>query len=136
MSRLLCALAIVLAACGGGAQQAAAPEGSQVVVELTDYKVSVSVPTVKAGSIKIGVRNLAAMEHNFEVIKSELAPDKLPIDGATAKAKDDGKVGEIGAIPPGRSASVTVNLVPGTYVLICNIAGHYQLGMRAGLTVE
>ena len=129
------ALALVVAACGG-AGQAQAPEGSQLVVELTDYKVSLSVTTVKSGSLKIGVRNLAAMEHSLAVIKTDLAPDKLPVDGATAKAKEDGKVGEVSSIAANKSASLTVTLAPGKYVLICNIAGHYQLGMHAGLTVE
>jgi uncharacterized cupredoxin-like copper-binding protein len=129
----LSALALVVAACGA---QEAAPSGSQVIAELSDYKITVNVPSVKSGSIKIGVRNVGAMEHSFEVIKTDLAPDKLPVDGATAKAKEDGKVGEIASIPAGKSAAVTVNMAPGKYVLICNIASHYQLGMHAGFTVE
>jgi len=91
---------------------------------------------VKAGKIKIGVRNLAAMEHSFQVLKTDLAPDNLPVDGASAKAKEDGKVGEIASIPAGKSASVTIDLVPGKYVFICNIASHYQLGMHTGFTVD
>jgi uncharacterized cupredoxin-like copper-binding protein len=76
------------------------------------------------------------MEHSFEVLKTDLAPDKLPIDGAAAKAKEDGKVGGIPSIPAGKSAAVTLDLTPGKYVFICNVAGHYQLGMRTGFTVE
>ena len=130
----LIALALIVGACTSPAESA--PSGSQVVAELTDYKITVNVPSVKAGKIKIGVRNLAAMEHSFEVIKSDLPPDKLPVDGASAKANEDGKVGEIKSIPAGKSASVTVDLQPGKYVFICNIAGHYQLGMHTGFTVE
>ena len=103
---------------------------------MSDYKITVSVPSVKAGSVKIGVRNLAAMEHSFQVIKTDLAPDKLPVDGASAKANEDGKVGELKSIPAGKSAALTVDLTPGKYVFICNIAGHYQLGMRTGFTVD
>jgi len=128
------ALALVLAACSNPAE--GAPAGSQVVAELSDYKITVNVPSVKAGKIKIGVRNLAAMEHSFQVLKTDLLPDKLPVDGASAKAKEDGKVGDIPSIPAGKSASVTVDLVPGKYVFICNVAGHYQLGMHTGLAVE
>ena len=128
------ALALLLAACSNPADSA--PAGSQVVAELSDYKITVNVPSVKAGKIKIGVRNLAAMEHSFQVLKTDLAPDNLPVDGASAKAKEDGKVGDIPSIPAGKSASVTVDLVPGKYVFICNVAGHYQLGMHTGFTVE
>src|SRR5438093_11982950 len=128
------ALALVLAACSNPAEYA--PAGSQVVAELTDYKITVNVPSVKAGKIKIGVRNLASMEHSFQVLKTDLAADKLPVDGTSAKAKEDGKVGEIPSIPAGKSASVTLDLTPGKYVFICNVAGHYQLGMHTGFTVE
>ena len=128
------ALALLLAACSNPADSA--PAGSQVVAELSDYKITVNVPSVKAGKIKIGVRNLAAMEHSFQVLKTDLAPDNLPVDGASAKAKEDGKVGEIASIPAGKSASVTIDLVPGKYVFICNIASHYQLGMHTGFTVD
>jgi uncharacterized cupredoxin-like copper-binding protein len=130
----LIALAIVVAGCTTSAESA--PSGSQVVAELSDYKITVNVPSVKAGKVKIGVRNVASMEHSFQVLKTDLAPDKLPVDGASAKAKEDGKVGEIPSIPAGKSAALTVDLVPGNYVFICNVASHYQLGMHTGFTVE
>ena len=132
---MLVSVVLLLAACGG-AQQAGAPAGSQVIVEMTDYRVTVNVASVKAGSTKIGVRNLASQMHSFEVLKTDLPHDKLPIDGVTAKAKEDGKVGGIESIAPGGSASVTLDLAPGKYVLICNVAGHYQLGMHASFTVD
>ena len=122
----LIALALIVGACTSPAESA--PSGSQVVAELTDYKITVNVPSMKAGKIKIGVRNLANMEHSFQVLKTDLAPDKLPVDGASAKANEDGKVGELKSIPAGKSAALTVDLTPGKYVFICNIAGHYQLG--------
>jgi uncharacterized cupredoxin-like copper-binding protein len=130
----LMALALLVVSCSQPA--ADAPAGSQVVAEMADYKIMVNVPSVKAGTIKIGVRNLGTMEHSFEVLKTDLPQDKLPVDGASAKAKEDGKVGEIKSIPAGKSASVTVDLTPGRYVFICNVAGHYQLGMHTGFTVE
>jgi uncharacterized cupredoxin-like copper-binding protein len=130
----LMALALLVVACAG--PTAEAPSGSQVVAELADYKITVNVPSVRAGSIKIGVRNLGTMEHSFQVLKTDLPPDKLPVDGASAKAKEDGKVGEIASIPAGKSAAVTIDLTPGKYVFICNIAGHYGLGMHTGFIVE
>jgi uncharacterized cupredoxin-like copper-binding protein len=128
------ALALLVVSCAAPAESA--PGGSQVVAELFDNKITVNVPSMKAGMIKIGVRNLGTMQHSFEVLKTDLAPDNLPVDGASAKAKEDGKVGEIPSIAAGKSAAVTLDLQPGKYVFICNIAGHYQLGMRTGFTVE
>ena len=89
----LMALALLVVSCAAPAESA--PGGSQVVAELFDNKITVNVPSMKAGMIKIGVRNLGTMEHSFQVIKTDFAPDKLPVDGASAKAKEDGKVGEI-----------------------------------------
>ena len=133
-SAALFAVAFVVASCGGAPE--AAPAGAQLIAEMTDYKIAVNVPSVKAGKIKIGVRNIANMEHSFQVLKTDLAPDKLAVDGASAKAKEDGKVGEIPSIAAGKSAALTVDLAPGKYVFICNIAGHYQLGMSTGFTVD
>lgn len=130
----LMTLALLVVSCARPADSA--PSDSQVVAELSDYKIVVNVPSVKAGKVKIGVRNLAAMEHSFQVLKTDLPPDKLPVDSASAKAKEDGKVGDIPSIPAGKSAAVTVDLVPGKYVFICNVAGHYQLGMHTGFTVD
>src|SRR5437867_10342510 len=130
----LMALALLVVSCSQPAESA--PPDSQVVAELADSKITVTVPSVKAGKIKIGVRNVGTMEHSFQVLKTDLAPDKLAIDGASAKASEDGKVGEIPSIPAGKSAAVTLDLTPGKYVFICNVAGHYQLGMHTGFTVE
>ena len=128
------ALALLVVSCSQPAAEA--PSGSQVVAELADSKITVNVPSVKAGTIKIGVRNLGTMEHSFEVLKTDLPQDKIPTDVASAKAKEDGKVGEIKSIPAGKSASVTIDLAPGKYVFICNVASHYQLGMHTGFTVD
>ena len=130
----LLALALLVVNCGQPAESA--PSDSQVVAELADYKITANVPSVKAGKVKIGVRNVATMEHSFQVLKTDLPHDKLPVDGASAKAKEDGKVGEIPSIAAGTSAAVTLDLQPGKYVFICNIASHYQLGMHTGFTVD
>ena len=122
----------VLTSCGGGAE--AMPADVNVAVEMRDYKVELSVPSVKAGLVKFGVRNAGGMEHSFELIKTDLAIDKLPVDGG--KAKEDGLVKQIKSIAVGKVATITADLQSGSYLIICNIAGHYQLGMRVALKVE
>lgn len=76
------------------------------------------------------------MVHELKVVKTDLAPDQLPIDGGTAKASEEGKVGEVLNIASGVTRKLVLELPTGTYVLICNIAGHHQLGMRVGLEVK
>ena len=46
--------------------------------------------------------------------------------GVTARVKE---------LRPGTSRTVTVAMQPGTYILYCNIAGHYAMGMWTLLTV-
>ena len=105
-------------------------------VEMSDFKITTDHPAITAGHVVIGIRNHASMVHELKVIKTDLAPDQLPLDGATAKVKEDGKVGGLENIFGGASRKLVLELTPGKYVLICNIAGHYQLGMRVGLEVQ
>ena len=133
--RLLLALALVLAACGDGVA-AFRPGDVQLVVELTDYKVIPNVATVRAGETKIGVRNRGSQPHDLVVLRTDLAPDRLPYDAGKAKADESGSVARTKELRAGGTAAVTVTLEPGQYVLICNVAGHYRLGMRTSLRVE
>lgn len=128
---LLVVALLTLSACGGAPEKL--PEDVNVIVEMRDYKIELNTPTLTAGTVKFGIRNAGGMEHSFELIKTDLAPDKLPVDTAQAKAKEDGLVKQVKSIAPGKVAVVTANVDAGNYVIICNIAGHYQLGMRAAL---
>ena len=44
-------------------------------------------------------------------------------------------LGEVSELDPGQSGALTLDLKPGTYLLVCNIAGHYMAGMWEILTV-
>jgi len=134
LAAALC-LVVLVVSCGAG-QPETLPGDVQVAVEMKDYSIALSVTSVKAGVVKFGVRNMGGMPHQFDLIKTDLAPDKLPIDSAAAKAKEDGLVKQVLNIGPGKVATTSADLQPGHYVIICNVAGHYQLGMRAELKVE
>jgi len=132
----LAVLVLAASACGGGATATDSGETPNLTVGLADFKVTVDHASIPAGHVVIGVRNAGSMPHELKVIKTDQAPDKLPVDGATAKASEDGKVGELLNIPAGASRKLVLELAAGKYVLICNVAGHYQLGMRTGLEVK
>ena len=129
-----CIAAVLVVACSQAAETV--PADTQVVVTLKDYSVTLSVASIKAGTIKFGIENRGGMAHEFELIKTDLAPDKLPLDGGSGKAKEDGLVKQVQNIGVGKVAVVSADLAAGHYVIICNVAGHYQLGMRAELRVE
>lgn len=132
---LLSVLAVVLGGCGG----AATVEPSDLPtlsLDLSDFKIVSDHATVPAGKVVFGIRNHASMAHEVKVIRTDVAVDALPVDQGSAKAKEDGKVGELLNISAGASRQLVLDLPAGKYVLICNIAGHYQLGMRVGLDVQ
>jgi uncharacterized cupredoxin-like copper-binding protein len=131
---LLLGIALTIAACAGAAETI--PPDVDLAVTMKDYRVELSVDTVKAGTVKIGVRNAGGMEHSFELIKTDLPFDKLPFDSAAAKAKEDGLIKQVKSLGVGKVSVVTADLAAGSYVIICNVAGHYQLGMRVALAVR
>lgn len=47
-----------------------------------------------------------------------------------------GHLGEVAELDPGQSGALTLTMRPGTYILYCNIPGHYVLGMWALITVK
>jgi uncharacterized cupredoxin-like copper-binding protein len=130
---LLLGVALTIAACASAAENI--PADVDIAVHMQDYKVLLSVATVKAGTVRFGIKNEGTMEHSFELIKTDLAFDQLPTTG-DAKAKEDGLVKQVKSLPVGKVSVVTADLAAGKYVIICNVAGHYQLGMRAALTVQ
>ena len=69
------------------------------------------------------------------MFKTDLAEDALPVDGSTVTEDTLDLVDEAEDIAPGVGTSLTVDLEPGSYVVICNIEGHYDAGMHAALTV-
>jgi uncharacterized cupredoxin-like copper-binding protein len=62
--------------------------------------------------------------------------DKLPLGADSKVDETDLKiVNRVDKIDVGQSSALTADLAPGHYVLMCNIVGHYQLGMHADFTV-
>ena len=141
---------------GGVTVQTTAAGGVTVNAELGDTKgldaaetLTLSAASAKAGSITFAVKNTGTIEHEMVVLKTDTAFDQLPItfagdppvsaaSGTTPDKVDEAtSVGETGDpnLQPNDTRNVTLTLDAGKYVLICNIAKHYGLGMRAAFTV-
>ena len=114
------------------------PTVGTIGVSLEEFSVTPAEDRAPAGAVTFNVSNVGGQIHNFRVIRTDLAPDGLPIDEA-AFAVDEGQVDVIGSIAEfagGETEELSLELEAGSYVLICNVAGHYDLGMRAGFVVE
>ena len=138
MARILALLAlaaVLTASCAAAEPQVDVGKG-QIRADLREHVISLTSTEVRAGTVTFQVRNGGSIAHDFIVIKTDLAPDKLPVDANTQKARDEGRVGGVDELAPGTTANLRLDLAPGHYVIICNVPTHYQLGMRTELRVN
>ena len=131
-----CVLAGALAACSGAPAQPATP--APITVSLTNFVLLPGATSAKAGNVTfVATNNGTGVQHEVIVIRTDLAADKLTIESDDRVNEDALKsIGEVSELDPGKSGSVTLNLEAGHYVLICNIASHYRLGMHTDFTVN
>ena len=138
---LTAVLTIGVIACGGE------EEGAEVKVNLTEYIVAPKPKSVAAGTVTINAKNIGGTEHELVVIRTDLALDGLPTTD-TGAVDESGEgvevIDRIQKFAPGGEESITVDLAPGAYVLVCNVVqetarggtvSHYQEGMEAAFEV-
>lgn len=94
--------------------------------------------TIKAGETTFMVHNDAVTEeHEMVLVKLKSADQSIVVD--TTKHRINEKklksLGEVAELKPGNDGELKTELTPGSYILLCNIKGHYEAGMHAMLTV-
>jgi uncharacterized cupredoxin-like copper-binding protein len=99
------------------------------------YYLTVTPGSVTAGPTRITFRNAGTKVHEVVVLKTDTPAGKLKV-GADHEVSEDASVGEDSETDPGKTKATTINLPPGSYVLVCNIARHYEKGMYAAFTVS
>lgn len=100
--------------------------------------ISLDQPTVKAGDVVFSVHNDAMTEeHEMVLVKLKSADQTIPVVQSKHRI-DENKLkslGEVSDLKPGADGTLKAKLKPGSYLLFCNIKGHYEAGMHAALTV-
>src|SRR4051794_40747927 len=91
--------------------------GNGVAVEVKDVAITLSTSVVNAGIVSVTVRNAGPSPHNFNLMIA-------------------GEEKGIPTLDSGKTATLMLDLRPGTYDFRCNIPGHSLLGMKATLTVK
>jgi uncharacterized cupredoxin-like copper-binding protein len=116
------------------------PRGTPVNVLLNDFTLRRDVAVVPAGTVRFRILNEGPTTHELSVIRTDRAPDKLPLqrDGLTINEDAPGMhfVNEAEGIEIGDRRTLALRLAAGNYVLYCNMEGHYLGGMHAALTVS
>ena len=114
------------------------PSGD-VQASTVDFKVV--MPTrLAAGKHTIGYIDNGSVPHEIVIFKTALPANQLPLR-ANGDVNEDSplltNVADSGdALKPGGAKSFsTATLAPGHYVAVCNLPGHYRLGMRLTVTV-
>lgn len=94
--------------------------------------------TVKAGAVSFDVTNWSrVMVHEMLIVAVDDPTVPLPYDykSTTVDETQLKVLGDSAELQPNMSKTVEITLAPGTYLLICNVPGHYAAGMAAPLRV-
>jgi uncharacterized cupredoxin-like copper-binding protein len=113
-------------------------EDASVNGSLEGMLVKLDRNTVKAGRVTFRVMNESeALVHELIILQTDLDVSKLPYDPRKGKVIETQlqSLGEVEELKPGTSGKLTLNLKPGSYLLMCNQPGHWHAGMWSKFTV-
>ena len=134
------AAASVAASSAASASAGGSAAGTNVTATESEFKIELGATTAPAGSVNFQITNGGTIQHEFVVVKTDLAADKLPMKTGESEVDEDNAaltaVDEVEDIDPKATPTLTVNLPAGHYVLFCNIAGHYAGGMHVDFTTS
>ena len=114
--------------------------GTPVNVLLEDFEVRHDAALVPSGTVSFRIRNQGPTSHEVIVVRTDRAPDKLPLqpDGLTVDEEGPGVefLEEVEGLDIDDRQTLVLDLAAGNYVLYCNLEGHYLGGMHAALSVR
>jgi uncharacterized cupredoxin-like copper-binding protein len=94
---------------------------------------------IPAGNVEFIVSNRGKGSHELVILKIEEPIDRLPLKGTQLDIAQSGtKIGGIdrSELANGGNHKLMTKLTPGRYLLVSNIDGDYQKGMKALLVVK
>jgi len=142
------ALALVAAACssssststsaaaGSTSTSSSSEGGGTINATEHDFEIALDQTTVASGDITFNITNNGPSTHEFVVVKTDDAPDDLPVENGVVPEDGLDVIGEQEEVAPSTNVTLPLTLAAGQYVIICNITGHYEAGMHTGLTVS
>ena len=95
----------------------AAPAAQTVSASETEFKIALSPSSVHSGKVTFEVKNDGKIPHDL-VVEGNGVKEKTPL------------------LDAGESATLEVDLKPGTYDVYCSVPGHKEAGMDVKLTVS
>jgi plastocyanin len=118
----LCAVLVVLAACGGDDEplRTVTVSGSQPIrTKADEYRFDPGRIVVTSDRpLRFDVENKGTLAHNLTIL-----------DG-------DRKLAALRSFPPGEQRTLNADVPPGSYRLVCTVSDHEELGMVGELYVK
>jgi uncharacterized cupredoxin-like copper-binding protein len=142
---MIAAVLLATACTSGGTAPTAAPAkpsasastvGGSIAVQLIEGKITPDPTTARAGLVTFAIKNIGIHVHEFVIIKTDLKDYALPVTGDSVDESGLTVVGQVKNIALRATPTLDVELVPGHYVLICNIPDHYGAGMHTAFDVN
>jgi uncharacterized cupredoxin-like copper-binding protein len=113
--------------------------GMKADMKMAKMAININPKTAPHGNVRFNVTNLASnLVHEVIVARITDENQLLPYDQSRNKVDVEGiqTLGSVAEIDPNKSASLTLDLKPGKYLLYCNVAGHYMAGMWTVIDVQ
>lgn len=124
-------------ACGDDDKPTNEATGATVVTaSMKEFAIDLTTASASAGAVKFKTVNNGALPHEFKAIKTDVAADKLALNGTKVDEDKYEVAQKTDDLAAGETKDVNFELTSGRYVLICNIEGHYVAGMHAAFTVN
>jgi uncharacterized cupredoxin-like copper-binding protein len=130
---MISVLAIAATSCGGSGSGGGAT--GDVIVTMKDFSLGATPGTFSTGEITFGIQNDGPSAHEFVIIRTDVAPDALPVENGVIPEDQVDLIDEAEDIAPGTNTTLSANLQAGSYVLVCNLPAHYEAGMHSEFTV-
>lgn len=127
-----------MAGCGKDESDANRGMKNDVEGSVAEWAVEVNAEGAMAGEVTFTIANRGTIDHEFLVVKTDIPVGEIPLvdDRFEEDAEGIEVIDEIPEFPKGETKTLTLDLEPGNYQLVCNIAGHYAAGMHTGFVVQ
>ncbi|MFZ5790193.1 MAG: hypothetical protein ACOY3L_05795 [Pseudomonadota bacterium] len=108
-------------------------------MSMATMGIKAAPDSIKAGEVTFEVKDTSKDTIHEMIVARLVDPAKpLPYVANENRVDEDraGDLGEVSELDPGSSGALKLKLKPGTYILYCNVPGHYMAGMWTLLRVK
>ena len=101
--------------------------------------ITVDSNDIHAGEVTlVAINDSKVLVHEMLIVPVLSTYSPLPYDNQKMRVDEDAahSLGEVSELDPGQTGALRLNLKPGTYVLLCNVPGHYAMGMWTTIVVK